>query len=255
MTPPAGSGRRTSIQVGFTRTLSVWARYRSDFTLDHCYFGEHLLKKYPSRDVALVESEKSAVIASITAGIFPDLIWVACGGRMNFKIEKLACVRERRIYVYPDADSYEKWKVIASDAVKSGFRIQVSDLIERNATSEEKANGFDLADYLIRELQKRNEYNAYVDHYNAALEIVLADRTMIDAVNAILDEQIAVMTFDGCIAEDNAEQLVCVAENLRRVVLEVAVASCRSPLTVARLTTTMETATLMNSAVCFSNSQ
>jgi hypothetical protein len=32
-----------------------------DFELKQCYFGEHLLEKYPEKPVAVVESEKTAV--------------------------------------------------------------------------------------------------------------------------------------------------------------------------------------------------
>ena len=35
-----------------------------DFHLRQCFFGEHLLPKYPGKTVAIVESEKTAVIAS-----------------------------------------------------------------------------------------------------------------------------------------------------------------------------------------------
>ena len=38
-----------------------------------CFFGEHLLKLFPSYPVALVESEKTAIIASI---YYPDYVWL-----------------------------------------------------------------------------------------------------------------------------------------------------------------------------------
>lgn len=40
----------------------------SDFNLCQCYFGEHLLRLYPDKPVAIVEAEKTALIASM---IFP----------------------------------------------------------------------------------------------------------------------------------------------------------------------------------------
>ena len=45
--------------------------------LKQCLFGEHLLAKYPDKPVALVESEKTAVIMS---RIYPDILWLATGG-------------------------------------------------------------------------------------------------------------------------------------------------------------------------------
>lgn len=47
-----------------------------DFNLQQCFFGEHLLKIYPDKQVAIVESEKSTVIACC---IVPDLVWLAAG--------------------------------------------------------------------------------------------------------------------------------------------------------------------------------
>lgn len=120
------------------------------FDLKQCFFGEHLITKYPGRSIAFVESEKSAVIGSICKRVLPDLIWIACGGKSNFKAESLERLgRDRKILIFPDADGFEKWQAIASDASKSGLRVKVSDLIERCATDAEKAKGYDLADYLI----------------------------------------------------------------------------------------------------------
>ena len=47
-----------------------------DFNLQQCFFGEHLLKIYPDKYIGIVESEKSAIIASC---IVPDMIWLAAG--------------------------------------------------------------------------------------------------------------------------------------------------------------------------------
>ncbi len=60
----------------------------------------------------------------------------------------------------------------------------VSKLIERLATDAEKANGWDLADYLIREQQKINAYNFKIARHNANLdaedeEIIAAERESI----------------------------------------------------------------------------
>ncbi|WP_394341409.1 DUF6371 domain-containing protein [Salinimicrobium sediminis] len=47
-----------------------------------CLFGLHLLNSDKQKAIALVESEKTAVIASIA---FPQFIWMATGGLMNLK--------------------------------------------------------------------------------------------------------------------------------------------------------------------------
>ena len=52
-----------------------------DYNLVQCLFGEHLLRIYPDRIVVLVESEKSALIAS---GVYPNYIWLATGKVSTF---------------------------------------------------------------------------------------------------------------------------------------------------------------------------
>lgn len=42
-----------------------------DYNLRQCFFGEHLLPLYPDRKVFVVESEKTAVIAS---HFIPDVL-------------------------------------------------------------------------------------------------------------------------------------------------------------------------------------
>lgn len=51
-----------------------------EWELPQCLFGEHLLKKYPNKTVALVESEKTAIICS---ALMPDYIWLATGGKKS----------------------------------------------------------------------------------------------------------------------------------------------------------------------------
>lgn len=51
----------------------------TDFNLNQCFFGEHLLKD-ETKPVALVESEKTAIIASL---YLPQFIWLATGGLQN----------------------------------------------------------------------------------------------------------------------------------------------------------------------------
>ena len=51
---------------------------QESWTLTQCLFGEHLLKQYPKKVVALVESEKTAVIC---AGLMPRFLWLATGGK------------------------------------------------------------------------------------------------------------------------------------------------------------------------------
>ncbi len=113
-----------------------------DFNLGQCLFGEHLTRIYPNKPIAIVESEKTAIISSI---YFPQFNWLACGGVEQLNGKKLNILIGKSVTLYPDLKCLEKWE---DKAVQYGY--SVSKTLEEIATSEEKANGLDLADYLVR---------------------------------------------------------------------------------------------------------
>lgn len=118
-----------------------------EFELKQCLFGEHLLK-ISTLPVAVVESEKTALIASI---YLPQFTWLATGGLSNLTSEKLFVLKGRTVILFPDVNGYDKWTVRANEisALMPGTRFVVSDLLEKNASEQERADGFDIADYLI----------------------------------------------------------------------------------------------------------
>ena len=181
--------RRKDVNPNWTHSeLKKAGRLKSDFELQQCFFGEHLLSKNPGLPVAIVEAEKSAVIGSICKGVFPDLVWLACGGKAILNAGRLARLgRDRKIILFPDADGFEKWQGIELDARKAGLTVNVSDLIERLATDAERATGYDLADYLIREQTRRNSP---------------ANR---EAFRELIEERLAIMTSGGGLSEEQAE--------------------------------------------------
>lgn len=116
-----------------------------EFELRQCLFGEHLLidKKEP---VAIVESEKTAVIASV---YLPQFVWVAVGSLTNLNAEKCSILKGRTVTLFPDLNGFEKWSSKAKE-LSHLANFTVSDLLERKASEAEKKQGFDLADYLIK---------------------------------------------------------------------------------------------------------
>jgi hypothetical protein len=116
-----------------------------DFQLKQCLFGEHLLID-KTKPIAIVESEKTAVIASV---YLPGFIWLAVGSLTNLQAEKCNVLRGRNIILFPDLNCYDKWKA-KSQELKPIANFQVSDLLEAKATDDEKKQGLDLADYLLR---------------------------------------------------------------------------------------------------------
>lgn len=133
---------------------------KHDFNLEQCFFGEYLSRLHPDKPIAIVEAEKTAVIASMC---FPEFLWLAAGAKQNLKAGKLKRLGYKPIILYPDGDGFKQWQEVAQDARKLGLTVNVSALIENSATSEQKANGYDLADYLIEEQRRINEHNAFVD--------------------------------------------------------------------------------------------
>lgn len=127
----------------------IHSRFKSDKgRFKQCLFGEHLLGLFPLHPVALVESEKTALICSI---YYSDFIWLATGGKQGFTEEKCAVLKNRKVEVFPDLGSYEDWlKKIKKYSSTAHF--QISDFMELNATDEDKRKdpGMDLADFLVR---------------------------------------------------------------------------------------------------------
>ena len=125
-----------------------------DFNLQQCFFGEHLLKIYPDATVCIVESEKSALIS---AAVLTDCIWLATGGLNNLTVDKCEILRGRTVILYPDLNACDKWNEIAA-RIRSSIKvdISVSTLLEDIATPEAKAQGLDVADFMIFHLRNNN---------------------------------------------------------------------------------------------------
>ena len=133
-----------------------------------CLFGLHLLPTTAnSHDVqiAIVESEKTAVICSeiITLQaikqvcnigvetILPDVLWMATGGAGNLSAEMLIPLKDYKITLFPDTDetgtTYNLWRSKAEEIGKIlGQRIWVSNILEQNATEQQKKNKIDIGD-------------------------------------------------------------------------------------------------------------
>ncbi|WP_291914890.1 DUF6371 domain-containing protein [Chitinophaga sp. CB10] len=116
-----------------------------EFELRQCLFGEHLLID-KTKPLAIVESEKTAVIASV---YLPQFIWVAVGSLTNLNAEKCSILKGRTVTLFPDLNGFDKWSSKAKE-LSHLATFTVSDLLERKATEAERKQGFDLADYLIK---------------------------------------------------------------------------------------------------------
>lgn len=122
----------------------------SSFNLSQCLFGEHLLKMYPTKDVALVEAEKTAVICSMA---IPEYNWLATGGKSQLSVAKMKVLRGRKVVAFPDVDGYEEWQNRVKDLSLAGIDIVVSDYLQQAATDEQRAKKIDIADLILEQQQ------------------------------------------------------------------------------------------------------
>lgn len=112
-----------------------------EFIFSQCFFGEHLLSKDLRKPIAVVESEKTAIIASI---FIDKYIWIACGSKNGLNRSKCTVLANRSVTLFPDLGAYDLWKEKSDEL---GFNI--SDHLEKIATPEQRSNGYDLADFLL----------------------------------------------------------------------------------------------------------
>ena len=142
----------------------------SELVVPQCLFGLHLLNdnvdvnenlaprcvQAPSLrgraggEVAIVESEKTALIMSL---VCPEKVWLATGGKANFKEQMLAPLIGLEVAVYPDADALHDWYTRAVEMNRTlGTHLHIPtgyyNLMDHD---EARREGWDLADILLRE--------------------------------------------------------------------------------------------------------
>ena len=119
-----------------------------------CLFGEHILggnvTPLPTESIALVESEKTAIIMSI---LVPRTLWLATGGKQNFKHEILWTICELDVAVYPDADALDAWaEKIEILNREHGYRMYIPDDYRAMCTPEARQRKWDLADMMLEKV-------------------------------------------------------------------------------------------------------
>lgn len=124
--------------------LEDWQDY---YKFGRCFYGEHLWD--PTKDTCLVESEKSAVIASF---FFPDYNWLATGGNHGMLFEQFQIFYgyTGRIWNLVDNDiaGYQKSKTIQWLDKLAAMRDNPEDILSVNLM-EKMPSGYDIADAII----------------------------------------------------------------------------------------------------------
>lgn len=166
------------------RSYVGWAHaflHLPDFNLCQCFFGEHLLAQHPTMSVAIVESEKTAIIAS---HFIPNFIWLATGG-MHGCLNQIAVkvLGGRDIILFPDLGATDKWKSKIPLLQSVCKRVVISNILEDNATDEQKAKGLDIADFLLMAetpqmaLQRLIKQHLPLQHLIDGLGLVLVEES------------------------------------------------------------------------------
>ena len=87
----------------------------------------------------------------------PGYVWLATGGKQNLKTEKCECLKGRNVILFPDLGAFDVWKEKGETiARRVGFTLSVSDTLERIATVEDRRDGLDIADYMIKTIKTKN---------------------------------------------------------------------------------------------------
>ncbi|MFC3881273.1 DUF6965 family protein [Algoriphagus namhaensis] len=143
------------------KPLPKWLEaYNKNETKISCLFGEHLLSKYPYNPIALVEAPKTAIYGTLYFG-FPEqptnLLWLAVYNLSSLNLHKCQGLKGRNVLLFPDLSkdgkAFELWSSKAKEMQKhfQGTYFHVSGLLEQFAPKQDKAQGKDIADFLIKQ--------------------------------------------------------------------------------------------------------
>lgn len=121
----------------------------TDFKLNQCFFGEHLMPYIRDKPVALVESEKTAILAT---HYLPQYLWLATGGKCScMNRATIKSLQGRDVILVPDLNATDEWRKRMAIFNELGIKVTLFDNLEQMASDEERAQGLDIADFLIAE--------------------------------------------------------------------------------------------------------
>ena len=151
------------------------------FKLQQCFFGEHLLPLYPDKRIFIVESEKTAIIAS---HFIPDVLWIATGGKNGcFNAQAVKVLSGRDVILMPDLGATSEWQEKVQMLQPVCRSVSVSSVLEDVATDEQRKQGLDIADFLLMKdtpqmiLQRMIDKNPILQQLIDELGLVLVDES------------------------------------------------------------------------------
>ena len=149
-----------------------------DFELQQCLFGLHLINEFTKKEIAIVESEKTAFIMSL---FLPNYIWMSTGGKENFNLKMLLPIKDYTILAYPDKSEYDDWNKTALKLQKQGFKIKCSRFIE----NKDIPDGTDLADIYLESRTNNNPVKAQKKTTKTEIEVSRLAQINLEIINLI----------------------------------------------------------------------
>ncbi len=188
-----------------------------DFELRQVFFGEHLLTNANiSKPVAIVESEKTSVIAS---AYLPQFIWLATGALNNLNAEKCKSLKGRTVYLLPDLNAFDKWSVKVKEiaGLMPDTEFKLSDCLEAISTEEERKSGLDLADYMLRlplsDSLRNSKFEDFIPIATRVRQITqsgLLPNVIINETDSLIKPQIEILS----------KPIISETENLRKLEIQ-----------------------------------
>lgn len=131
---------------------------------------------FPDKPVAIVESEKTALICAIE---IPEYVRLATGGQHGCKWtspEVYNDLRGHKVILFPDLNATEDWQIRSEDLAMDGIDISVYEGLEEMATTEEREQGWDIADYVLMKIKQEKP-----EFFNIKIEVYTPEAKKVDA--------------------------------------------------------------------------
>lgn len=97
--------------INWTHKDKRFAGWYEGKEFEQCWFGEHLLERHPNKPVAIVESEKTAIMMAAWS---KSHVWLASSGAQGVKSERKAkALAGREVVLVPDHGKWWEWREVA----------------------------------------------------------------------------------------------------------------------------------------------
>lgn len=152
-----------------------------EFDQDKCLFGAHLVQKETNKTICIVESEKTALIASIFS---PEYLWLATGSASQLNEKWFAGITSRNLILYPDRGQEANWTSKVSEIIKkTKCNIKVS-MLAKHLTIAKSNDGDDIADLIIE------QYKSQKKNTNKVLPLNLTKEKQVEATEENLSPKL-----------------------------------------------------------------